>query len=246
LEFKIKIAILPEVKLPDYKSIAKKENSTKEEEIKVEDKEIDEVINYFRHQILHQKMKADGKEEPKGEHTHDDKDLPALDDAFVKTLGNFKDVADFRQQISQNIKQDKTLKAKDKKRLTIITRIAEKTEMTIPNILVENELNKIGAQLKHDIEKTGLKTEDYLKHIKKTWEELRKEWRPDAEKRAKTELILFEISEKEKLAPTKEELEAEAKKMLEHYKDADPNRINAYLETVLTNQKVFAFLEEQK
>lgn len=245
LEFKVKLAILPEVKLPDYKKIASTENGKKPEAIKVEEKEIDEVVNFFRHQMLHQNLKAEGKEEPKGEHKHDEKDLPPFDDELVKKLGNFKDVADFKSQISKNIEQDKIAKAKDAKRLTIIENISAKTELPIPKVLVDNELNKMEAQLRHDIEKTGLKADDYLKHIKKTWEEMRKEWQPEAAKRAKLELILFEISEQEKLAPTKEEIEAEAKRMLEHYKDASPDRVKAYLETALTNQKVFEFLEKQ-
>ncbi|MFA6536359.1 MAG: trigger factor [Candidatus Paceibacterota bacterium] len=246
LEFKVRLAILPEVKLPDYKKIASTENSKKPEAIKVEEKEIDEVVSFFRHQVLHQNLKAEGKEEPKGEHHHEDKDLPVFDDEFVKKLGNFKDVVDFRGQIAKNIEQDKIVKAKDAKRLTIIENISTKTDLPIPKVLVDNELNKMEAQLRHDIEKTGLKADDYLKHIKKTWEEMRKEWQPEALKRAKMELILFEISEQEKLAPTKEELEAETKRMLEHYKDASPDRVRAYLETALTNQKVFDFLESQK
>jgi len=246
LGFKLTVATLPEIKLPDYKAIAKKENSKKAEEIKVEDKEVDEVVNYLRHQTLHQKMKAEGKEEPKGKHSHDDKDLPVLDDSLVKTLGNFKDVADFKNQIKNNILKDKELKNKDKRRLTIAEAIMAKTDLPLPKVLVENELNKMSAQFQHNVEQTGLKIDDYLKHLKKDWATIREEWRSDASKRAKLELLLFEISKTENLKPTDESIEAEVKHLLEVNKEADPIRARAYVETILTNEKIFAFLESQK
>ena len=65
------------------------------------------------------------------------------------------------------------------------------SKIDMPKALIENELDKMEGQFKGDIANMGLQPEDYLKHIKKTWEDLRKEWKPDAEKRSKTQLILL-------------------------------------------------------
>jgi trigger factor len=92
----------------------------------------------------------------------------------------------------------------------------------------------------------GLQPEEYLKHIKKTWEALRKEWRPDAEKRAKTQLILQKISLEEKIEPKKEDAEKQSKHLMKQYKGADPERVKAYVEMILVNDAVIKFLEEQK
>ena len=102
------------------------------------------------------------------------------------------------------------------------------------------------GQFKADIAQMGLQPDEYLKHIKKTWEELRKEWRPDAEKRAKIQLMLQKISLEEKIEPKKEDVEKEIKNLMEHYKGADPERIKAYVEMVLVNDAVIKFLESQK
>lgn len=102
------------------------------------------------------------------------------------------------------------------------------------------------ARFHDDVTRSGLKFEDYLKNIKKTEEDLRKEWRPDAEKRGKLQIVLDEIARAEKIEAPKDAVEEEVKHILEHHKDADPSRARAYISAMLQNEKVFEFLELQK
>jgi len=170
--------------------------------------------------------------------------LPEVNDEFVKKLGDFKDVSDFKIKLKENIAKEKELKAKDKKRLLILEEIIKDSKIEMPKALIENELDKMEGQFKGDIANMGLQPEDYLKHIKKTWEDLRKEWKPDAEKRSKTQLILQKIALEEKLEPKKEDVEKESKHLKEQYKEADPERIKAYVEMIMVNEMVIKFLEE--
>ena len=99
--------------------------------------------------------------------------------------------------------------------------------------------------MESDITQMGLKFEDYLKHLNKTKEDLRKEFRTDALKKAKLGLTLNEIAKIEKIVAKEEEVAKEVANILEHYKDADPERAKLHAENVLTNEKVFQFLESQ-
>lgn len=99
--------------------------------------------------------------------------------------------------------------------------------------------------MESDITQMGLKFEDYLKHLNKTKEDLRKEFRTDAEKKAKLGLVLSEISKAEKLVAEEIDVAKEVAHILEHYKDADPERAKLHAENILTNEKVFVFLENQ-
>ena len=74
-----------------------------------------------------------------------------------------------------------------------------------------------------DITAMGLKFEDYLKHLNKTKENLRKEFLKDAEKKAKLALILSEIATVEKIVADPEEVAKEVAAILDQLKDADPN-----------------------
>ncbi|MEK9131465.1 MAG: trigger factor [Patescibacteria group bacterium] len=241
----LKIEVVPEVTLPDYKSLAKKENTKPKEIGAVTEKEIDEVIAYIRKEYAHREMhKHDAGEAPNHDHGEiAEADLPVFDDAFVKTVGEFKDVADFKNKVKENLTKEKEMKAKEKNRLAIIDAIVSKSDMVIPKTLTENELNKMESQFKHDVEKMGVKVDDYLKHIKKTIADQRADWKKDAEKRVKIDLILHTIADTEKIVLNQTQVEAEVEALLKHYPGADRVRTKAYVESMLANSKVFELLE---
>jgi len=89
----------------------------------------------------------------------------------------------------------------------------------------------------------GLKFEDYLKHLNKAREGLRKDFHKDAEKKAKLALILNEIAKAENITADAEQVEKEVKEILDRYKEADPERARIHAENILTNEKIFQFLE---
>jgi len=243
IEFKIKAIVMPEVKLPDYKKIAKRENKIEEKVEEVTEKQIDETIEQIRKMYAQQNhTHAAGEKHVEGEEVK----LPELNDEFVKKLGDFKDVTDFRTKLKVNIAKEKEVHAENKKRTRLIEKLADETKIEMPKMVVQSELDKMEGQFKADIAQMGLQPEEYLKHIKKTWEDLRKEWYPDAEKRAKTQLVLQKISLEEKIEPNKEQVEKEIKNLIEQYKGADPERVKAYVEMVLINDAVIRFLENIK
>ncbi|MBX4198163.1 hypothetical protein KW782_02390 [Candidatus Parcubacteria bacterium] len=120
------------------------------------------------------------------------------------------------------------------------------TKMTVPQSIVNNELERMFAQFESDVRGVGLKIEDYLKHIKKTPEDLVKEWKPDAEKRAKLNIILEEIAKTEKIEPEKDKVDDQVKHLTSHYKDIDEVRARLYSEHMLKIEKTIKFLEDQK
>ena len=211
ITFKIVGAVMPEIKLPNYKKIAAKVNGEKTEPAEATEKEIEETIAEIK------KQKPDLKWED-----------------------------DFKDKIKDGIKKEKEFKAKDKKRMAIIEKILEDSKITMPKVLVDSELRKMQAQFEDDIARAGLKVEDYLKHLKKTKEDLAKDWTPDAEKRAKVQLIITKIALEEKIEADPEVVKKEVENLLKIYKDATADRTKAYVEMMLTNEKVFEWLENQK
>lgn len=257
LGFKIKTAIIPELVLPEYKKISKEtiENLTVEEKnTEVTEKEIEDTILDIRKSRAPKIHMADVAEKEK-EHVHDENckheeekgpELPEFNEEFVKTLGPFKDIEDFREKLKENIKLEKENMVKERTRLKIVEKIIEETKVDMPDILIDVELDKIIYRMESDISAMGLKFEEYLKHINKTEEDLRKDFRADAEKKAKLALVLNKIAETEKIKADPEQVAREVAMILEHYKEADPERAQMHAENVLTNEKVFEFLENQK
>lgn len=235
VEFKMSVIAMPEFSLPDYKSIAK--SVAKESDTEVTEKEIDDYIDYIR------KQRAQGVAMSEGKKIDENLELPTFDDEFVKTLGDFKTVDEFKTKLKENMTEEKKLRNIETRRVKIIESIIEKVSEEVPAPLVEQEQERMFARFKHDIERFKMKPEDYLAQIKKTEEELKKEWHTDAVKRVKMNLILPQIAEAEKIKVDEKEIEHE----LHHLKEHDPNinelHARSYVETVLTNEAVFKFLE---
>ena len=255
LEVKIITAILPDMKLGDYKKIAATENAKEEnkKEVVVDEKEVEKVILDLRKMRAEQARGTNHEghenmteEEHAAAHPEiPESEYPEFNDEFVKTFGDFENADAFKDKIRSNMKIEKVTEQKDKVRLSIVEELVKQSEGEVPEILIAGETDKMLYRLEADITNAGLKLEDYLKQIGKKEEDLRSEWKVDAEKRAKLQIIIHTISEKEKLAPTEEEIIADATKITEMYKDADPARARAYVEQMLENEKVFKFLEQQ-
>jgi trigger factor len=244
LEFKATTAVVPTVKLPDYKKIAEKETKADaKNEIKVEEKDLDEAILKIRKSRVSHEGHDHEKMTPEEHEKAILDSLPEFNDEFVRGLGDFKDVEDFKTKVREMIGQNKRDEAREKLRIKIADALLDATTIELPEIMIESELDRTQAQFSGDIEKMGVKLEDYLKHAKKSLEEIRKEWTPHAEKKAKLQLILNAIADTEKIKPDPKEIEDEVKHIIEHYKDADRERASTYAETVLTNEKVFRMLE---
>ena len=245
LGFKIQTAVMPEVKLASYKDIAKKILSKKETIDVTENDVNDTILEIKKMRAQAEATQKNKSSKPEDIQSIEEKDLPEIDDEFVKTLGDFKNLKDFNEKLKKNLLQEKQKKTNDKKKAEIMEELIKESRIFPPKIMIDSELDKMTAQFKDDVMRSGGTFEEYLKHIKKTEEDVRNEWRTDAEKRAKSQLILNKIAVEEKIIPPKKEVEKQVKNLLDHYKDADPQRVQIYAETVLTNEKVFEFLENQ-
>ncbi len=246
LGFTIQTAVIPEIKLPDYKTLSKKILET-EEKAEVKDEEYEGFIKQIKRAKAHDDFHKANPDVKGHDHAEiKDEDLPELDLEYLKTLGNFSDMQDFETKVRADILKDKEFRAKEKNRLALIESIEKETTIEVPEILIQSEIEKIIARMKSDVEHMGLKYEDYLTSLGKSEQDMRKDFRADAEKRAKIQMIVGEIAVKEGLKPNEEKIREETKKVMDAYKDADERNVRMYIESVLVNEEVFQFLENQK
>src|SRR3989338_1677689 len=121
-----------------------------------------------------------------------------------------------------------------KHKAAITDAIVEATTLELPDILIDTEIKQMFAQMEDDLTRANLKMDDYLSHVKKTRDDMRAEWLPMAQKRAKLQLILEAIAKKDDIKPTHEALEVEVQGLLARFKDADESRVRAYVTSFLT------------
>jgi trigger factor len=256
VEFKAVFAVMPEFELPDYKKIAadiiKKSASAKgsdvtKEDTEVSEKEIGDVLLQIRKNKAHFDWHNAHKDET--DHNHPeikDEYLPELNDELAKEAGNFKNLDELKEKVKENIIAEKRARNAEKKRASIMDELVKKTKIDMPEILIEHETEKSLSLMKADVERMSGKFEDYLTHIKKTEEDLKKDLRESSEKKAMIQLIFNKIAETEKLEPNKEIMENEVKEVMIHYPEADETNARIYVATILLNAEVLKLLENAK
>ncbi|XOU94342.1 MAG: trigger factor [Candidatus Kerfeldbacteria bacterium] len=178
---------------------------------------------------------------------------PPVDDALAKQAGQFETLADMKKQLEKNILQEKNNKEKQRWELGVIEKLISISKFgEIPEVLLGYELNKMIHELEHEVTTQGMKFEDYLASIKKSAEDLKKEFVPQAEKRIKTSLSLRNIASKEKVVVDDSEVAKEIEAAKVQYqsqpdmlKQFETDEYKEYIRNILRSQKVFKFLEKQ-
>lgn len=259
LGFTITVAVLPEVTLPDYKKIAGEINKNRESKDVTDEEVTKQIEEILRQKVAYEriqtkaKVKAElGDDALPTPETEDADDLstlplPELTDEFVGTLGNpgqFNSVTEFKEKIKEHLTIQKAQDVDASHRVKLTDAIIEKTEVVLPQIMIDAEMNQMFAQMEQDLTRANLKIDDYLGHIKKSREDLMKEWTPAAEKRAKLQLVLNAIAKKEDIKADPSLVDHQVSALLEQYKDADEERVRIYVMSILQNDAVMTMLDK--
>ncbi|MFA6364890.1 MAG: trigger factor [Candidatus Paceibacterota bacterium] len=226
LEFKISVAIEPEISLPNYKKIAK---AIKEKKVveKATDKDVDDIIK----EILTMRIDEKGK-------------VPELTDELVKTFGPFENVADFKIKMRENITKEKEVESQRLSYEQIAQELVKETKLILPSLMIEDELHTAHRRLHQELEKRKMGEEEYFKIIKKTEEEYMKEKKEMIERQLKMKFILKAIARKEGIKADEKEIEKELQHAQAHYPNTDSEAFRNYIEEMLSNEKTLKFLEE--
>ena len=155
-------------------------------------------------------------------------DTSEIDDEFAKAVGA-KDLANLKEIVRRDLEALVSDQTEINFEQAIFAEFLKIADFEPPEILIEDELNRMIIRLNSELEQQGKKIEEYLKEQQATVEELKKKWREQAEKNVKISLILEQIGKEEKIQIEKTEIEAalqntnqtnlteEQKKSLENY-----------------------------
>jgi trigger factor len=131
---------------------------------------------------------------------------PKLDDAFAKSVGPFKNLAELKEDIKKQLTAEKQNEADQKLDNDLMKKIADQTDVAIPDSLIEQEIDRLEDEERRNLIYRGQTWQEHLEAEGITAEEHREKERPVAVLRIKTGLILGEIAEKEGITVNQEEL----------------------------------------
>lgn len=229
MSYSVLLTVFPEIKIGNYKNIQVEKKS-----ISVSPEEIDKTIEFIR-------------SSRKNNNT-----LPELNDEFAKSLGNFENLEQLKSSINDGLKQEKEVKESQRVQSLILDKVASDTKIEIPSILIDRQLDQMMLDLDADLHGQGMELGLFLAKIKKTSDELKREWKPKAEFLVKKALILKEIAKLENIKVESEEVKEKISQFVQSFgtveqaeKNIDLPKLSDQIRQILLNQKVLTFLEKR-
>lgn len=182
-----------------------------------------------------------------------EKELPELNEDFVKTMGNYKTLDDFKKDIKDKLEKQAEMVNKNNYERKLLEKVTEVCEVKVPKVLIEREMEYMIKSLEDDLKSKDLSLEDYYKSIKTDEEKVKKEYEIVAEKRIKQELVLDKISQVENFQVTEKEVKNKIKTLAKEMKQ-NPLKVEATfkknnnldgLKEGIKREKVINFLNKQ-
>ncbi len=143
--------------------------------------------------------------------------LPELDDEFAKDVSEFETLAALRKDIKARFTKSRQEEADRAFENEAVELAAKNMTCDVPNCMIEEQLDKHLEQFAYQLQMQGMKIDDYAKMMGGDLKAMRESMRPMAETTVRSNILLSQIVDEEKLAVTDEEIEEELKKMAEQY-----------------------------
>ncbi len=145
------------------------------------------------------------------------KELPQLDDEFAQDVSEFDTLAEYKEDVKKRLTEQKENEAKRTKEDEAIQKIIDKSEMELPEAMIETQCENMVNEFAQRIAQSGLSMEQYMQFSGLTIEKLKEQVRPEAETRIKSSLVLEQIAKEENIEVTEEDIDAEVTKMAAAY-----------------------------
>jgi trigger factor len=176
---------------------------------------------------------------------------PAADDVFAKSLGNFSSIDQLRDSLKEGIMREKNSKEHQRARLAVLDEIIAQVKVPAPEVMVKDELQEMIHRFGHDLQHRGIELAMYLARMKKTEDDLRHDWKPEAERQVRMTLVLRAVAKHQSIKISPEELDMALNQTIgEMVKQGqvaenqiDPQRIRVALHERMLTDRTLEFLE---
>ncbi len=145
------------------------------------------------------------------------KELPEVDDEFVKDVTDFESVAEYKEDLKKKLTEEKEKQAKAAREDAAIEAVIADSKMEIPDAMVETQKRQMAEDFAQRLRMQGLSIEQYFQFTGLTAEKLMEQMQPQALKRIQSRLVLEAVAKAENIEVTDEDIENEYKKMAEQY-----------------------------
>lgn len=145
------------------------------------------------------------------------KDLPVVDDEFVKDVSEFENLEDFKKDIKKKLSDEAKAKNERETETEVMDKFLELIKAEIPEALVKNKAFELVREFEYRLKSQGIALKDYMAYTGLTVEKMVENFMPEAEKTVKVGLGLKKVAELEKISVSDEEIEKEYEAIAKAY-----------------------------
>ena len=145
------------------------------------------------------------------------KELPEVDDEFVKDVSEKDTVAEYREELREQVAHRLEHEAEHDLEDKLTAAVIERVEGEIPEQMYDQEAQNMMREMDMRLRQQGMDLNTYLQYTGMTADSVLEMYKPEAEKRVKMRLALEKIAKLEEITPSEEQIEAEYKRMGEAY-----------------------------
>ncbi len=145
------------------------------------------------------------------------KSVPELDDDFAKSLGEYESLQELEEDIEKNLREAAENRTDRAFRNKVIDGAVDNASVEIPEPMIKQWLERAWVDLEKRMQNQGLTTEQYLQFTGQTREEIEEQFRQEADKDIKRELVLEAIAKAEGIEVQDEDLDREYERLAEAY-----------------------------
>lgn len=183
-------------------------------------------------------------------HEVKEKELPKLDDEFAKDVSEFDTLEEYKNSIRERLEKE----AKDREKIEfenkLVDKVVEEAEVDIPEAMIEHQIEHEIDDFNYRLRLQGLDIDQYLNLTNSKLEDLKKQIRPLAEKKVKTDLVLEAIGKKENIKVTEEDIDKELERIAKEYNQEDVDKFKenmkkgdlSFLEAGIMRDKIIDLL----
>jgi trigger factor len=150
-------------------------------------------------------------------HEVKESELPAVDDEFAKRVSQHQTLDELKAELRSRLDDVAAQKARRQISTQLIEKLLAANDFPLPQVLIEGEIDGLLDESRQYVARAGISWDAYLKESEKTEEQLRNDFREEAERRVKTTLLIEEIAKREKIEATPADVEAELGALARQY-----------------------------
>ncbi|QTJ56047.1 trigger factor [Dolosigranulum pigrum] len=152
-------------------------------------------------------------------HEVKEKRVPELDDEFAKDVDDEVETLDeLKDKIRQQLEKSKDRAATEATDDEAIQKAVENAEVPeIPEAMIDEEVDRQFNLFINNLQQQGISKDQYMSMIGTSEQELRDQFRNEADFNVKTNLVLEAIAKAENIDVTTEDIDAEIKDLAEQY-----------------------------